>query len=103
MTTEVDKTQGDEYNARSSDDLPKHVVFAARICDLAYREQYDMSTTINGLSIAVASSLVDFVVDADGNVKDEDISEVVEKFMQQTNAAIKFAREQVKSIVQQSH
>jgi len=79
--------------------VSQYVQFAGQIAELVDKEQYDFTTVLNGLAIASASFLVDYVVDLDGNVRTSDIDEASARFVQVMQEGIKFATEQVKQIV----
>jgi hypothetical protein len=73
------------------------VEYAAYIVDEAATKQYDAITAFTGIAVALSAMMVDFSSDGEGNVDEDILEEVVERFGVGLAAALKFSREQLKT------
>jgi hypothetical protein len=76
-----------------------HVVFAAKIVDIAATENLDANTVFNGIATAAAAMLVDFVADEDGNVDEMSLKYAITNFKTSLERATSFAVSQLSQIV----
>jgi hypothetical protein len=71
--------------------------YASGIVQLAYEADYDSSTIFNGLAIATAAMIMDSVDEGTDKIDSQLLADVVEKFKETLNSAVKFAREQLEA------
>lgn len=72
-----------------------YVVYAAGIVELANEEQYSANTVMNGLAIATAAMLIEFVADEDDFTDDTLLFNATEKYIKLLSDAVTFAKQQL--------
>ena len=76
-------------------ELPAALDFANTILDIAYKEDYDLDATMNGLAVATAAALVDSAISSDVKLDEAELAECLEKFIENLKTATAFTAKTV--------
>jgi hypothetical protein len=76
------------------------VSFAATVVAYAAENEFSPTTVFNGLAIATAALLVDYISDDEGNVDEMSMKYAITNFITGLTGAVEFSKAQVKLVVE---